>query len=285
MTIGKQILRVLPVPLTRTLRIRAAKKNLYKTPGLECDVTDLESADSVALKKLFDRPEIEMGWGDIKKRMDDAFDIPDMTGGVNFGDRKAIYFLIRGFEPSSVLEIGTHIGASTLHIASALSMNPVKGEKPATLVSVDTADVNDPISKPWQKDGASHSPFAMIEEMNFGSFVEFTRDTSLNYMDRCERKFDFIFLDGDHAAKAVYSEIPAALRVLKKNGLILLHDYFPNLKPLWSNGLVIPGPWLATHRFKAEGVNLTALPLGELPWPTKLRSNITSLALLLRNEH
>lgn len=164
-------------------------------------------------------------------------------------------------------------------------MNQCEDGKHANLVSVDIADVNDPVSKPWLKYGTNHSPVEMIEKMYFRSFVEFTRDTSLNYLDRCEQKFAFIFLDGDHSAKTVYREIPTAMKLLKKNGLILLHDYFPNLKPLWSNGSVIPGPFFVTERLKAEGAKLMVLPLGELPWPTKLQSNITSLALLLRDEH
>ena len=114
--------------------------------------------------------------------------------------------------------------------------------------------------------------------------MEFITSTSLSYFTRCELRFDFIFLDGDHTAKTVYQEIPAALRLLNQNGVILLHDYFPNLKALWPNGSVIPGPFLATERLVKEGANLVVLPLGELPWPTKLQSNVTTLALLLRKE-
>jgi predicted O-methyltransferase YrrM len=284
MKLKELILRIIPTPLRRTRQLHNEKKELQRIPRFECDVKYLKSIDNVALKELFASHEIEMEWDNIKKRID-TFVIPDMTGGVNPGDRKAIYSLISGFKPSSVLEIGTHIGASTLHIASALFMSQIKDGKHAHLVSVDIADVNDPISKPWLKYGTDYSPVEMIEKMAFGSFVEFVRDTSLHYFDRCKHKFDFIFLDGDHAAKAVYQEIPAALNALNKDGVILLHDYFPNLKPLWSDGSVIPGPFLAAERLKAEGTQLVVLSLGELPWPTKLQSNITSLALLSRNEH
>ena len=38
----------------------------------------------------------------------------DDEGGVNPGDRRAIYSLIHYLKPISVLEIGTHIGASTV---------------------------------------------------------------------------------------------------------------------------------------------------------------------------
>ena len=40
--------------------------------------------------------------------------IPDLKGGVNEGDRKALYFLINKMQPNNILEVGTHIGSSTL---------------------------------------------------------------------------------------------------------------------------------------------------------------------------
>ena len=92
-----------------------------------------------------------------------------------------------------------------------------------------------------------------------------------------------IFLDGLHDADMVYREVPLAVKLLNPGGLILLHDFFPNLKPLWSDGKVVPGPWLAIERLRSEGVPIRAQPLGKLPWPTKLGSNVTSLSYLLRD--
>jgi len=66
--------------------------------------------------------------------------------------------------------------------------------------------------------------------------VDIRHHPSLDYLAGCAQTFDFIFLDGDHAARTVYQEVPAALRLLNSGGVILLHDYFPNLRPLWSNG-------------------------------------------------
>ena len=258
-------------------------KELQRSQTLHCDLKCLKSIDNVTLHDIFSSHEIELRWADTKNRLQ-MFDIPDGTGGVNPGDRKAIYYLISVFRPSCVLEIGTHIGASTLNMASALfaHQSPEEGQQ-AHLVSVDIADVNDPLLKRWLKYGTKYSPIEMVNKMGYGHFVEFVTDTSLDYLSTCERRFDFIFLDGDHSAKTVYKEIPAALKLLSNDGVILLHDHFPNLKPLWSNGSLIPGPFLATERLKDEGVNLVVLPLGELPWPTKLKSNITSLALLLKH--
>ena len=70
------------------------------------------------------------------------FDIPDGTGGVNLGDRRTIFYLVNRFKHESVLEIGTHIGASTLHIASALYRNQLDFKVPANLTTLDIRDVN-----------------------------------------------------------------------------------------------------------------------------------------------
>ena len=125
----------------------------------------------------------------------------------------------------------------------------------------------------------------MLDRLGLGGLVTFVAGDSLDYMASCDGGkdgFDIVFLDGDHSAAAVYREIPAALRILRPGGVIVLHDYFPELKPLWSNGFVLEGPYLATERLRREGAGLVALPLGALPWPTKLGSCVTSLALLLR---
>ena len=283
MKIRQQIWRRVPPFLKRIQRIRYEMKELQGCQALRCDPRSLNSIDNVILHEIFSSHEIELGWADTQNRLE-MFNIPDGTGGVNHGDRKAIYYLIGVFRPSCVLEIGTHIGASTLNIASALFGDQApKGGKQAHLVSVDISDVNNSTLKPWLKHGTKHSPIEIVNKLGYGHFVEFITDTSLDYFSTCERRFDFIFLDGDHSARTVYKEILAALNLLNNDGVILLHDYFPNLKPLWSNGSLIPGPFLATERLKDEGANLVVLPLGELPWPTKLRSNITSLALLLRS--
>jgi hypothetical protein len=63
---------------------------------------------------------------------------------------------------------------------------------------------------------------------------------------------------------------------------VLLHDYFPDLRPLWPNGKVIDGPARAVRRLRRAGWPIDARPLGELPWATKQGTSRTSLALLGR---
>lgn len=282
MTLVQNLGRLISPAFKRKLAIYRQQRRLKEILPLECDGTPLRSIDDLAARALFADHDNDLGWDDVSNRIA-LFDIPDGTGGVNPGDRRALFYLIRALRPASTLEIGTHIGASTLHIASALFANAaIVGGAKIPLVSVDVADVNDRISRPWEKFATKYSPAEMLQKMGLGSIVEFITKPSLEYFAMCERKFDLIFLDGDHAAATVYREIPAALRVLNQDGVIVLHDYFPNLKPLWVDGSVVPGPFLATERFRCGGAQVVVLPLGDLPWPTKLNSNTTSLALLLK---
>ena len=243
----------------------------------------LRFAGDINLTDILNSPETESTWMAVQQKLS-RFDIVDGTGGVNPGDRRAIYYLTRHLRPQSVLEVGTHIGTSTLHIASALSVIAGDADGRRKLLSVDINDVNNIDAKPWLNYGSASSPAEMMREMNFDSFVEFITKDSYEFLTSCSARFDLIFLDGDHAARTVYREIPAALKLLNPGGIILLHDYFPDLKPLWNNGSLIPGPCLAIERLCNEGARLRVLPLGELPWPTKLGSRTTSLALLLRDQ-
>ena len=214
---------------------------------------------------------------DRKSKIIFELKVPDLTGGVNQGDRRAIFYLIKAFKPINVLEIGTFIGASTIHIASALS-----DIKKSHLISVDIIDVNSDRHNFWLKHNSKLSPYKMIKVLGFDKFVDFITQSSIKYFKNVDKKFDFIFLDGDHSASMVYHEIHLALNALSKDGIILLHDYFPNNKPIWSNGKVIPGPYLAVKRILKENADIMVIPLAELPWETKDKSKKTSLALLAR---
>jgi predicted O-methyltransferase YrrM len=214
-----------------------------------------------------------------------ALGITDKAGGVNPGDRRAVYALVRHFRARVVLEIGTHIGASTSHTAAAL--RTTRDEEPSSdyrLTSIDVEDVNDPVAGSWLRNGSTHAPAELVRRLGMEELVSFVTQSSLDYLVSCDERFDFVFLDGDHAPATVYQEVPDALRLLRPGGVVLLHDYFPEQRPLWSNGAVIAGPWLATERLRSEGAEFDVLPLGDLPWPTKLGSHTTSLALLVGRE-
>lgn len=269
----------------RRRHIRREVTSLDQVPKQSGSSDPLTTLSSGGLAAIFSREDIGQDWATIAPELEHVCRIEDgTTGGVNPGDRRAVWYLIRGLNVRSVLEIGTHVGASTVHIASALKGVRTKdSEIDRSLVTVDVCDVNSDVSGWWKQYGLSSSPRDMIRAMNCDDVVTFVTENSLTFLDRCEDKFDFVFLDGDHSAATVYQELPRALKVLSQNGVILLHDYFPNNRPLWSNGSLIAGPYLGTTRLRSEGVAIKIIPLGALPWPTKLGSTVTSLAVVTRD--
>jgi predicted O-methyltransferase YrrM len=256
------------------------KRELNKISKVSCNTNGLRHVKAAELQTIFTNPKFDREWNEIAGNLDKHCNLPDgTTSAVNPGDRRALYYLIRGFRPRSVLEIGTHVGGSTVHIAAALARE--NGEETGSLTSVDIEDVNDAVKGPWRRLNLEDSPAQMIQNTGCTSLVTFITMIGLDFLRQPPRNFDFIFLDGSHAASVVYQEIPLALKALAQNGVILLHDFFPNNKPLWSsNRRIVPGPWIAVERLRAEGAPLTVHPLGELPWSTKLGTNVTSLALL-----
>jgi predicted O-methyltransferase YrrM len=199
-------------------------------------------------------------------------------GVVNAGDRLALAHLVFRLRPLKILEVGTHAGASTLSMAVALAAT---GE--GVVDTVDIVDVNAAGERKRAGLDPGTSPRQLLRSLDLEDRVRFITSDGLDYLHRTKETYDLVFLDGDHSAVTVYQEIPAALNRLSNSGVIVLHDYFPAGRPLWSDGRVEQGPWLAVRRLQCEGADVEAMPLGALPWRTKLGSSITSLALLTQS--
>jgi predicted O-methyltransferase YrrM len=263
-------------------RKRQAHRSFLNATPEPCDVGRLGRVDQAWLKQALTAPSVDAEWLSVEEELGD-FEITTSAGGVNPGDRRALYYLVRALRPERVLEIGTHIGASTVHVAAAVRANASEGGPAPDVTTVDIEDVNDPVTQPWMMNGSQHSPAVMIARMGMPDAVHFVTQPSLDYLSVPGDDFSLIFLDGDHSAATVYRELPAALRRLRPGGLVLLHDYFPEGKPLWPGSAAISGPWLGVNRLRREGAGLEVLPLADLPWPTKLGTNVTSLALVSRS--
>jgi predicted O-methyltransferase YrrM len=263
MTIKAVLRRVLPQSAANFYRRQEERRWLRRIPKARFDMQNLAT----------DAPHVvfpsESEWAAIERRV--AFGRA-RASAVNTGDQRLIYCLTRSLMPHNVLEIGTNVGGSTAMFSAALG-------SAGHVTTVDIVDVNGP-EGPARKLGCE-TPAELIQMMGLNN-VTFVKGHSLDFLRTCNERFELIFLDGAHEADIVYQEVVLALGLLKANGMILLHDYFPDLKPLWSDGKVIPGPWLAIRRLKREGAPLRVEPFGELPWKTKYGSNATSLALLLR---
>jgi predicted O-methyltransferase YrrM len=279
MTVLGKVAMMLPVG-ARDLAVRWRDRwRLARTPARCCDASRLARIDLAWLRQALAYPGLGAEWPGVAAEIE-RFQITTTAGGVNPGDRRALYYLVRAFRPGRVLEIGTHIGASTVHLAAALRTNAGSRGAVGDLTTVDIIDVNDPVTQPWLQFGSRLSPSEMIDQLGTSGRVRFVARSSLDFLADDYDTFDLIFLDGDHSAATVYRELPSALVRLNAGGLVVLHDYFPGAKPLWPGDPVIPGPWLAVRRLRREGVPIDVLPLGNLPWPTKLGLSVTSLAVV-----
>ena len=268
---------MIPLPALNVARRLRDMQSLMRTEKLPLDAANLKAANDLPLDAIWNDTAIARGWEDDRAFLRTVMTQEHMNGGVNPGDQRALYYLVRALKPQRFLEVGTHIGASTLFIARALAANGS-----GAMTSVDIYDVNDPQKADWKKYGASHSPRESLVQAGLADRVSFSAEGALPFMDRTPEKFDFIFLDGDHKASAVYKEISAALKILAPGGVILLHDVFPGGKPLYPDNNIIHGPWQAAARIHKEAPDVKILPLGNLPWPTKQGVNATSLALAVR---
>jgi predicted O-methyltransferase YrrM len=259
-------------PVRKYLDDRAWRR---QQPPLKFDNANLRRVSDFDIASAMNDPLIGAAFAEDLAGIAGVFGADEIAGGVNPGDRRALYHLIGHFKLRRILEIGTHVGASTIHIASALRRFVDQG----SLCTADISDVNGP-GGAWRSSGMRQPPSGIMSDLGLAPIVSFVVKPAVAVLAPSSRRFDMIFLDGDHAESAVYREISAALPVLNPNGLILLHDFYPDGMPLVPDGNVEFGPAAAASRIEKETDALAFLPLGNLPWPTKNGGNATSLALI-----
>lgn len=109
--------------------------------------------------------------------------------------------------PTSVLEIGTFYGATSAAIAKCV---------PSVLVT--SIDLPDPTTTKWNPHDASETGVA---HRVLGVEVEQLRMDVVDFVT--ERRFDVVFVDGDH--DQAYRDCTIARKLLTPRGFILVHDY------------------------------------------------------------
>ena len=270
------IRELVPAAIKRPLRSFVDERGLRRQPNLPFNAANLRPRSRIDLAAVMNDVAIGAAFAEDGARIADVYGTREIGGGVNPGDRRALYHLIAHFQPKRVLEIGTHVGASTVHITFALHRFVPDGH----LTTVDITDVNGP-NAAWKSFGMSAPPALIISDLGLAGNTTFVTSPAAKMLDAAER-YDLIFLDGDHSPRAVYREISAALGILSPPGVIVLHDFYPGGKPLTPGGGVINGPSRAADRIEAETRDIAFVPLGLLPWQTKGGGNATSLALVAK---
>lgn len=159
---------------------------------------------------------------------------------------QVLHWIVREVFPFASLEIGTHAGDSADIITTAM---PNAGQ----LVTVDIDQC-----------GYARSRLA---DRN----ITFIKCTSDNFFKIEKLKYEFIFVDGSHKRDIVISDLKNSIKHIRNSGIILMHDYYPQGKPLEEGQKAITGPFEAVEQLLA----CEALPLSK-------PGCVTSLALLRR---
>jgi predicted O-methyltransferase YrrM len=115
---------------------------------------------------------------------------------------------------TSSLEVGMAWGMTSLCILEALVRNGA-GERAHVIIDA------------FQSKIFHNAALRSIRELGLASMVEFHEERSeyaLPHLAQEERKFDFVFIDGDHSFAAAFVDIFYAHRMLKPGGVMVLDD-------------------------------------------------------------
>jgi hypothetical protein len=135
-------------------------------PPLPFDNANLRCVSDIDLASAMNDPVIGAAFAEDHAGIAGAFGGREMAGGVNPGDGRALYHLVGYFKPRRVLEIGTHVGASTVHIASSLHRFVDQG----SLCTADISDVNGPEGA-WQSSGMRRPPSGIMSDLGLKPIV------------------------------------------------------------------------------------------------------------------
>ena len=163
---------------------------LRSLPTTKCNADSLSKITGEKLSQIFLNEKIQIEWENDASKIS-SLKIPDMAGGVNSGDRRALYFLVRMLKPASILEIGTHIGSSTIAIALSALKNRTEGVN-TKIISNDIIDVNNQVNKPWEVFGSPASPADLLDQIGCDDTVSFEIGNSIDKLS-LPRKFGVMF--------------------------------------------------------------------------------------------
>ncbi|MGH9364423.1 MAG: O-methyltransferase [Thermoanaerobaculia bacterium] len=132
---------------------------------------------------------------------------------------------VRRFRPRRILEIGTYLGNTTLHLAA----NAPEGAR------VYTVDLP-PDGGPATTDLSTHDRIVASETATaLGSrfrdtpyaakITQILANSATYDFKRHEDSFDFIFIDASHSYEYVKKDSESALNLLAPGGLVFWHDY------------------------------------------------------------
>ncbi len=162
------------------------------------------------------------------------------SGKINFPDAYILQRLLERCRPKNILEVGSFVGFSTRWILDIVtrwdgritSIDPnirhrsfdAPGDVLATLNARHLPSHLEILHGFFGMPGDVYHDYEQIEPTRPREFVDRLVASRERITAAWPRKFDFIFIDGDHTYEAVKENIRIALHLLEAKGCIAFHD-------------------------------------------------------------
>ena len=145
---------------------------------------------------------------------DDGFTKSLYPTSVTPGRGRFLADLMRKFGPSATLEVGMGWGLSTLHLLEGM---------------LQAGGVHQPhiVIDPFQNTRLHGGALRVIREAGAADLIEFHEEPSEILMPKLVaqgRRFDFIFIDGDHRFDGAFVDLVFAHKLLNPGGVVALDD-------------------------------------------------------------
>jgi len=176
------------------------------------------------------------------------------AGSIKYFDAFVLKQLLQRYKPSTILEVGSFLGFSSRWLLE--SSSPWNAKVTAVDPNIPHRIFQEPmvIAKKFNAKFVGNGRLEIVEAF-FGklimspyyyrvyavaklAYTQSAMDNILNskpiFDEKSGRKFDFIFIDGNHAYENVKSNFQTALKLLNNNGHIVFHDAwsFPDVKKI-----------------------------------------------------
>lgn len=144
-------------------------------------------------------PYPRMGWDN------DKGEAP--VGSLFSVEGRILYAIVRAMQPAFLLEMGTCVGASTVHLAAACAATG-RGR----IISVDSKVQ---LSQGWK--------VGQLIPAGLGSAVSLVTSEGVGFI-KTQKRADFVFEDMMHSTPEVHAVWREAIRILTPGGVIISHD-------------------------------------------------------------
>lgn len=212
----KAIKRAIPASIKKLLRRLLNMLNL----GIDRldEYTQVEAENTiVSLDPYFRSALASMYRGEPQFGSDGQFHSIDKKTRTHPENGMWIYDFYRSTKPKSSLEIGLAYGYSTLFIMAAMYETKIGHH---TMI-----DPNQ--NSHWKGIGLTHAQKASELGLHF-SFIEDRSDYAFVDLARANRKFDFIFIDGNHKFDDVLVDFYLYASLCSVGGHVIFDDYTYN---------------------------------------------------------